>query len=176
MHLDPLYISVLPRLMHTGSLERVQGTLDLPCVDLGHRHFDLEKGIAYDATLANTGEAVLLSGTATATLNTKCDRCLEPTTLKVAGEIEGYFLFEKEDFAGGESLEEYELVDSKGRVDIAPPVLAAIAIELPLVTLCKTDCTGILVPKTEDADEGFGDKKTGRASPFAALKDFKVKE
>lgn len=191
MHLDPLLIQVLPRLSHTGSSESTQGVLLLPSIDIGHRHFALAEGIAYDALLTNTSEAILLTGKARAEVDTTCDRCLEPTKLQVEGELQGYYLFDGSVVEDGEGLEINEEVDRNGRVDIAPPVLAAIVIELPSVTLCSSDCSGLLVDVQEDADaeeeaavqaakSQAAEDKTAEdkliASPFAALKDFKFED
>ena len=179
MDLDPLYRQVLPRLTNTGATDQAVGVLDVQSIDIGHRHFDVPEGIAYDVSLVNTGEAILLSGRATAALGTSCDRCLEPTQLSITGEVQGYFLFDPSSIKSGESLEEYEAVDSDGRVDLAPPILAAIVFELPTVTLCNPDCVGVTAPEDTDTVDDVQDEDEFDAeppSPFAALKDFKFDE
>ncbi|MDR1359107.1 MAG: YceD family protein [Coriobacteriales bacterium] len=171
MHLDPLFIQVLPQLRTLGSTQQAQGVLPVSSIDIGHRHFELPEGIAYEASLANTGEGVLLSGTASAELATSCDRCLEPAALQITGEIQGYFLFQKPRGERDQGLEEYEAVDAKGRIDIAPPILAAIVFEIPTVTLCQPDCDGGSTQAS--AAEPPDDAPSSEApSPFAALKDF----
>jgi len=184
MHLDPLYIQVLPRLTNTGSSEYAQGVLPLTNIDIGYRHFTVAEGISYDVSLLNTSEAILLSGTATASITADCDRCLETTELHLSGEVQGYYLFDPEETPGEEQLEIYESVDTRGRVDIAPPVLAAIVFELPSVTLCRPDCEGIPLQGSESPDADGKDKEDAGLeadgirpeSPFAALKDFKFEE
>lgn len=176
MHLEPLYISVLPRLAHTGSAEHAEGHYDLASIDIGNRHFGLSEGIAYEVDLVNTGEAVLLSGKASAELDTICDRCLKPSKLALSGEVQGYFLFDKESVEETEGLEVYEEVDRDGCVDIAPPLLAAIVVELPTVTVCGTDCSGPAIPLAEEPDDeptAHQSDAINPESPFAALKDFK---
>jgi len=188
MHLDPLYIQVLPRLLNTGSSEHIEGDLSITRIDVGFRHFDVPEGIVYDANLVNTSEAILLSGTASAELVTSCDRCLEATKLNISGEIQGYYLLEPAPEPDGEKLEVYELVDSRGRIDIAPPILAAVVYELAPVTLCKPDCEGVISLDGEDsqgspalstADGGDSVPKTddiNPESPFAALRDYRFDE
>ena len=188
MYLDPLYIQVLPRLLNTRSMEEAQGILDLKSIDIGHRHFSLPEGISYDASLTNTGEAVLLMGQATAVLATECDRCLEPATLSITGELQGYFLFDKEKINEDEDLEEFEEVDKKGRVDIAPNILASIVFEIPTVALCGAECEGFEQVMSEEeaaAVEEAASETQGNTStegdnnpphPFAALKDFKFED
>ena len=169
MELKPLYIKVLPKLNETGSCDKVQGVMPLASIDVGFRHFTVSEGIAYDVSLVNTSEAVLVSGKATALLATPCDRCLEDTELSLSGEIQGYYLFDPIDAPGTEQLEVYEMVDTEGRIDLAPPILAAIVYELPPVTHCRSDCEGIPLEAIEDADPVGIEKE----NPFAALKDFK---
>lgn len=179
MHLEPLFVQVLPRLLRTGSEEHVTGVLAIPSIDVGTRHFALTEGIAYDLDLINTGEAVLLSGRASAELNTTCDRCLKPTELNLVGEVQGYYLFDKASVEETEGLEVYEEVDREGRVDLAPPILAAIVVELPTVTVCGPDCSGPdkafihEQSELEHADSVERDEDgINPESPFAALKDF----
>ena len=183
MYLDPLYIQVLPRLANTGSTLELQGVLPIKSIDIGFRHFDVPGGINYDVNLFNTSEAVLLSGTAAASLSTNCDRCLEHTELSLAGEVQGYYLFDPSHTPGEEQLESYESVDREGHIDIAPPILAAIVYELPTVTLCKPDCEGILLRLVQSPDpaeaveEGIeGEDGIDPESPFAALKDYRFEE
>ncbi|MDR1088810.1 MAG: YceD family protein [Coriobacteriales bacterium] len=170
MQLDPLYIQALPGMRTLGSTQQAQGVLAVSSIDIGHRHFELPEGIAYEANLSNTGEAVLVSGTATAQLATSCDRCLEPAILDITGEIQGYFLLQKPRSERDRGLQEYECVDEKGRIDIAPAVLAAIVFEIPTVALCQPDCDGgstqahVAEPLSDAPD-------TNTPSPFSALKD-----
>lgn len=184
MHLDALYVQVLPRLSHTGSSEHLNGVFNLPSIEVGTRHFDVPEGISYEIDLTNTSEAILLSGTATACLATRCDKCLEPATLALTGEVQGYFLFDASSADDGESLEVYEEVDRDGRIDIAAPLLAAIVVELPTVALCKPQCEGIegielesieATGLVEEADLS-SQEDTPKESPFAALKDFKFED
>ena len=175
MNLEPLYVQALPYLTRTGATEHVTGVLDVFSIDIGHRHFVSAQGLSYDASLVNTGEALLLSGKASTILDTSCDRCLEPTRLDITGEIQGYYLFDASKVKAGDGLEEYEEVDSDGRVDLAPPILAAIVFEIPTVVLCEASCSGIaLSPDAEAAIEEVDNEKP--PSPFEALKDFKFEE
>jgi len=182
MHLDPLYIQVLPKLTNTGSSERVQGVFPLASIEVGFRRFEVTGDISYDARLTNTSEAILLDGTATARLASTCDRCLEKTELSISGEIQGYYLFEPIEVPEDEKPEVYELVDTAGRIDIAPPVLAAIVYELPLVTLCKPDCEGLapegaqVVRPADNEESELEASGMNPESPFAALKDFPFEE
>lgn len=163
MQLDPLYIQVLPQLTQTGSSELAQGTMPLDSINVGFRDFAVHAGIDYDISLLNTSEAILLSGTATARISTNCDRCLEPVELVLKGETEGYYLLDPKEAPEDEKLEDYERVDPEGRIDVAPPILAAIVFELPSVSLCKPDCAGIALA----VDSSGGDSSAGGSSAAA---------
>lgn len=180
MHLDPLNLQVLPRLSHTGSAEHVEGVLELASIEVGVRHFALDQGIAYDIDLTNTGEAILLSGRTTAALSTNCDRCLDPAILNISGEVQGYYLFDASTADDGESLEVYEEVDRDGQIDIAPPLLASIVVELPTVALCKPDCAGIPEVPVSTAETSAEDSSEEHPynpdSPFAALDNFQFED
>lgn len=184
MHLEPLFIKVLPRLSKIGSTDQAQGVLDVRSIAIGHRKFEVPDGIAYEANLLNTGEAVLLSGVASASLETTCDRCLEPANIPLTGEIQGYFLLDKTSAAGGKSSEEHERVDDDGRIDLAPPILAAIVFELPTVNLCEADCAGISAPASASSapctsttsENNIHSEVEKPPSPFAGLKDFKFED
>jgi uncharacterized protein len=184
MQLDPLYIQVLPRLNETGSSESLSGVLPLESIAIGFRQFKVLEGISYEVQLSNTSEAILASGRASALLSTSCDRCLETCELKVSGEIEGYYLFEPSRADKEEKLELYEQVDETGRIDLAPPILAAIVFELPTVTLCKPDCGGVQEELEQNSDssgpagtaeptESAESAEPAKENPFSALKDFK---
>jgi len=182
MHLDPLYIQVLPKLTNTGSSERAQGVLPIANIEVGFRRFEVAEYIGYDVRLTNTSEAILLDGKATTRLISTCDRCLERTELSISGDIQGYYLFEPIEAREDGKLEVYEMVDTAGRIDIAPPVLAAIVYELPLVTLCRPDCEGLapqdirVVCAADDEESELEADTVNPESPFAALKDFPFEE
>ena len=143
MELEALPIKVRRKLAETGTRLEQNGNYPLSKLSLGRRELALANGIDYDVTLTNTGEAILLAGNATAIMLGKCERCLEDALFEIKGDVEGYYLFyppsreaQKDDYSQG-------TVDSEGRVDIAPEIVAAIVVELPTVLLCSPDCPGV---------------------------------
>jgi uncharacterized protein len=143
MDIEALAVKVRRKLAETGATLSLNDNYPLDRLTLGLREFNLQQGIDYAVTLTNTGEAVLLTGSASATLQGSCERCLEDAALDIDGEVEGYYLFApapkeqlKDDYSQGH-------MDAEGCVDIAPEIVAAIVVEIPPVLLCSEDCGGI---------------------------------
>jgi uncharacterized protein len=152
-------------------------------------------GIVYDVTFTNTGEALLLTGSARALLQGSCERCLEAADWDVHGAVEGYYLLhESATGAGGadeDAASEFDSVLADGTVDLAPALVAAIVIELPPVMLCSAgaDCRGICpycgadrnknncgceradAVLSADKNVAEPDERNLDASPFAQLRD-----
>ncbi|MDR1714201.1 MAG: YceD family protein [Coriobacteriales bacterium] len=119
------------------------GTLPLDVLSKGALSVDLRDGLAYDLLLSNTGNGILLTGSVSATGTTECSRCLEPASLELTGEVEGYFITNPRDEELELADDEFALVPANGEVDLAPAVSAAAIFELPQVVLCQPDCRGL---------------------------------
>lgn len=177
--LDPIRIPVTSVLGAPGDSITERDHLDLRSYVAGGGEHGLEDGVDYDVILTNTGEAVLLTGIVHATAMGGCARCLDPVEYDIAGEVEGYFLFdggvtEVEDM----DSDEFDYVDADGSVDIAPAIEAALVFDTPYILLCDPDCKG-LCPQCgtnlnegpcscelpDDSDDDAGD------NPFAVLRD-----
>ncbi|MDR2197399.1 MAG: YceD family protein [Coriobacteriales bacterium] len=146
-------------------------------MDKGALSFTLAEGIAYDLCLTNTGNGVLLSGTAHACLATECSRCLEEALISVQGEVEGYFILNPKDEELSLEDDEFVVVGPDGLVDLAPAIVAAIVFELPQLVLCRDDCAGLCpicganrneAPCSCDLVEDLVEEGD---SPFLALRD-----
>ena len=135
--------SIFPELADLGGSRSLRGVLDQGAFVSGHTEYGVEGGIAYDVLLSNTGEAVLVTGTASALLTCDCARCLEPASFQAEGEVEGYFLLEQADSLDGYEEDEFECVDAEGGFDVGPCIHAAIASSIPFAVYCKDDCLGL---------------------------------
>jgi uncharacterized protein len=171
-----LQYKLLPELAEFGSLREVIGTLPLNQMARGSEVFRLVDGIAYELLLTNTGDGVLLTGSARARGVTTCARCLEDADFQVEGEVEGYFILKPSQRDKEMSDDEFTVVDSDGAVDLAVPVLAAIIHELPQVLLCGEDCAGLCPVCGANLNEqtcGCADEPSPD-SPFAVLSDLMI--
>ena len=87
--------SIYPNLEQLGSSIELEGTINEPEYAVGSMLLKLPKGIEYKITLSNTGEGILLQGSANAQAFTQCTRCLENAQINICGEVENYFLLQK---------------------------------------------------------------------------------
>ncbi|MCD8199488.1 MAG: DUF177 domain-containing protein [Coriobacteriaceae bacterium] len=172
--MEPLSISVLPQLQETGAYQALDGVLDCTDFEFAGDDFATPDGIAYDLQLSNTEDAILLRGTVKARLDGRCHRCLEPTSLEVEGEVEGYFLMGATEAPEDMEEDEFSVVDESGIIDITDNIMAGLVHEIPQTILCTPDCKGLCPgcganlntePCTCPTDE------VDPSNPFAVLKD-----
>ena len=178
-------VSIDDRLANPGDTLPVVGHLSVAEIVLGDRRFDLPDGMDYDVLLTNVGEGILATGILRAQVKTTCDRCLDDTTLDVAGEVDEYFLFHEPDQGvRGDDEEEgpdYTLIGDDHTIDLSDALFAAFVMEVPYVVLCKDDCAGLCPLCGENlnhVDCGHAEQIAAQAeadriasSPFAKLRD-----
>ncbi len=111
----------------------------------------------------------------------ECDRCLEPASFEVAGEIEEYYLFEEPE--DPEAYEDgFELVSEDRVIDLGEAVSDAIVMDTPFVVLCQPECQGLCPTCGANLNEGDcgcaeqaeEDWVNSDENPFAALKNLKL--
>jgi uncharacterized protein len=98
--------------------------------------------VDFDVLLESVVEGVLVSGTATATMDGECSRCLDQLSDEV--DVEFTELFAYPDSATDETTdsdEVFRLVDDL--IDLEPVVRDAIVLALPQAPLCSPDCRGL---------------------------------
>ena len=96
----------------------------------------------FEVTLTNTGEGIVATGTAEATVRTPCVRCLREFELPVTGEVEGFYIFPGHDDQMPEE-QEFEHIAEDCSVDIEPAVAQCIVVDLPFAPVHDADCKGI---------------------------------
>lgn len=163
--------SIYPELVNLGGIRKLSGVLDEKSYEVGGMHVATPGGFAYEVTLTNTGEAILLQGSVSTTGTTECARCLEPATVDVEAQAEGYFLLNEADLAEGYEEDEVDVVDANGDFDISYNILAAVCYATPYVVLCKDDCKGLCPHCGCNLNEETCDcaSKPDPTNPFAAL-------
>ncbi|WP_273397009.1 YceD family protein [Thermophilibacter mediterraneus] len=178
--MDALIFALDERLANPGDTWSVGGHLDETGYELGDHEFALPQGIDYDVVLTNAGEGILATGLVRAHVVGTCDRCLEDAEFDVAGEVDGYYLFEEpERLAEDEDEADYELVLPDRTIDLSGALLAALVMETPFVVLCREDCLGLCpVCGANLNEEDCGhvaqleerrERERLESSPFAAL-------
>lgn len=173
--MEPFIVDVCSGLDQLGALRSLSGTLPVEGYDLGGQRFATPGGVSYELQLTNTGEGILLSGTATATLRGACARCLEPVEEQVEGSVEGYYLLDADADATDYEQDEYDCVGEDGTVDLSGPIQAALSYETPFVMLCSDDCAGLCPHCGANLNEGpcacADDDGIDPDNPFAVLKN-----
>lgn len=168
-----VYIEIASQLKGPGDTVERSGVLALDHLDLADKTFAFPHEIPYTVALTHTGEGILLTGMVKTEAHTECDRCLEDTVVAVAGEVEGYFLFEEPEEHLSDEEEEYQLIEDAEQIDVAPNIIAAALIELPLVTLCDEDCLGICptcgVNRNLEPCECHTEDAIDSSNPFSVL-------
>ena len=178
--MESLPFAIDDRLSGAGDTLPLAGHLDEPGYALGDHEFSLPDGIDYDLVLTNAGEGILATGLVRARVVGTCDRCLEPAEFDVAGEVDGYYLFEEpEHLAEDEDEADYELVSPDNTIDLSGALISALVMETPFVVLCREDCRGLCPVCGANLNEGDcghaaqleAQREAERleASPFAAL-------
>ena len=144
MGIEPLLFAIDERIDEAGETLPFVGHLDVDGYSLGDHSFELPAGLDYDLVLTNTGEGILATGLVRAHVVGTCDRCLERAEFDVAGEVDGYYLFEEpEELGEDEDEADFELVAPDNTIDLSAALESALVMETPFVVLCREDCLGL---------------------------------
>ena len=175
---NPAIIPIPDELFETAESRHFEGELALGELAAGPDTYHFSAPVAWAVDVTNTGEALLVMGTARATATTACARCLEEVAYDLDGDIEGYFIVGGEDACAPDDLEgdEFDVLPENHCIEVAPLVEQALVLELPLVPLCADDCQGLCARCGANLNEGpcaCASAPAGEDNPFAALKDFK---
>ncbi|MFS3128887.1 YceD family protein [Nocardioides sp. Bht2] len=129
-----------------GSQHEVHRSVPAPA-DLGIEVLAVPEGspVELDLRLEAVMEGVLITGTATATLEGECVRCLEPLRDDLNTRFQELFLNED-----GDSNPEDDEESGVGRlvgdlIDLEPLLRDAVVLALPFQPLCEDDCPGLCI-------------------------------
>jgi uncharacterized protein len=180
---DPVIFEVPQELFVVAESSSFAGEYNLAELEAGPDTYRFAKPISWNVTITNTGDALLVMGSASATATTECARCVEDFDLDLEGEIEGYFLLSEESVRPEDmDDDEFEVLPADRKMDLAPLIEAALLVDIPLVPLCDEDCKGLCATCGANLNEGpceceaepvddLPRMSDGRVSPFAALRD-----
>uniref|UniRef100_UPI003C7CD353 YceD family protein n=1 Tax=unclassified Streptomyces TaxID=2593676 RepID=UPI003C7CD353 len=153
-HRSPLVFDTRELGRRPGAMKRLTRTAEAP-KDLG---IDGVIGVpenaplALDLRLESVMEGVLVTGTARATAEGECVRCLEPLTLEVEADFQEMFSYPDADDRNrsrtADPVEDAE--DDEDRFfleddsfDLEPVLRDAVVLALPLQPVCKETCAGL---------------------------------
>ncbi len=135
-----------------GSMRTVRFPAPAPD-DLGVELIGVPVGseIDLDLRLESVMEGVLVSGTATATLEGECGRCLEPVTDSLTVDLQELFAYPESTTEATADDEETSVMEGD-HLDLEPVLRDAIVLALPLTPLCRDDCAGLCADCGERLD------------------------
>ncbi len=186
--MDPLLLNVPSNLFTPAESDHFEGEMNLSTLEANSDTYVFSDPITWQVDVSNTGNSLLVRGSAQGVASTACVRCLEEATFPLKGEIEAYFLLEADDEEdeepGDEVNDEFEVLPDDHVIDMAPLINAALLLELPLIPLCKQDCLGLcptcgvnLNEEKCDCVDAISDDDVEQAeNPFSVLKDLKLDE
>jgi uncharacterized protein len=134
-----------------GALQRISRTVDAP-KDLGIADVvGVPEGapVELDLRLESVMEGVLVTGTARASAEGECVRCLEPLRHEVAADFQELFTYPDADDRGrtaepvdGEEDEDRLFIED-GLFDLEPVLRDAVVLALPMQPVCRETCEGL---------------------------------
>jgi uncharacterized protein len=134
-----------------GALQRVSRWVAAP-KDLGiHEVIGVPEGtpVELELRLESVMEGVLVTGTARASVEGECVRCLEPLARELEADFQEMFSYPDADDRsrraepGDDAEEEGMLLLEDGMFDLEPVLRDAVVLALPLQPVCREDCPGL---------------------------------
>lgn len=136
-----------------GALQRLTRTVDAPA-DLGlDGVIGVPQGapVELELRLESVMEGVLVTGTARATAEGECVRCLEPLRREVVADFQEMFSYPDADDRGrakhaepGDDAEDEDIIPLEdGMFDLEPVLRDAAVLALPMQPVCREDCAGL---------------------------------
>lgn len=184
--MEAVKIHLPQELFESAEMRHYDGQANLEALVAGPDAYAFSGPVAWSVDVTNTGDALLVMGTATADATTQCARCLDDVSYQLSGDIEGYFLIGGEEAEVPEDMEddEFDYVPDNHTIDLAPLIEQALLLELPLVPLCSDDCKGLCPHCGANLNEGpcgCAEREAEEAAaapgnPFAALKNLTFDE
>ncbi|MGW9030649.1 YceD family protein [Streptomyces sp. NPDC055722] len=152
-HRNPLVFDTHELGRRPGALQRLSRTVDAP-KDLGIQGvIGVREGapVELELRLESVMEGVLVTGTARASAEGECVRCLESLELELEAEFQELFSYPDADDRGrvitepGDDAEDDEdrFFLEDGLFDLEPLLRDAVVLALPMQPVCREDCPGL---------------------------------
>ncbi|MGV9313154.1 YceD family protein [Streptomyces sp. NPDC003691] len=152
-HRNPLVFDTHELGRRPGALQRISRTVPAP-KDLGIEDVvGVPEGasVDLDLRLESVMEGVLVTGTARASAEGECVRCLEPLRLDVAADFQEMFTYpDNDERIRGRAAEPADDAEDEdvaflkdGLFDLEPVLRDAVVLALPMQPVCREDCAGL---------------------------------
>lgn len=134
------------------SRQSVQLTEKVDAAAYGYPELNLQGPLQFSGQMENAAPFLELHGTVQARLQLTCSRCLAQFELSLRAEIAEAFTNKPEAMSEDD---EYEVGFFSGdEIDVAPALLKALLLELPMQPLCQPDCLGLCPDCGADLNRG----------------------
>ena len=121
--------------------------------------------VAVEGIFVGTGETVSIDATATATVTSRCARCLDEVSMPITAEIHAEFTREPDP----EDPDQYCFEASE--LELTDAIKDALLLELPMRFVCSEDCKGLCSQCGTNLNTGTCScQKEDLMNPFAALR------
>lgn len=175
---ETLIFHVPNELFQPSASKALDGFFDVSELHGQFDNFKLEKPIEYHLTVTNTGDALLIEGSAKTLAITACSRCLEDIEVELSCKVDAYYLINKPETYDEEQINEFEILPSDRNIPIGDIIKRTLVVDAPAKPICSEDCVGLCkkcganlnktnCECTDDVDD---------SNPFSVLKNFSVKE
>ncbi|MFF3456585.1 YceD family protein [Streptomyces sp. NPDC002730] len=150
-HRNPLVFDTHELGRRPGALQRLTRTVTAP-KDFGIEGVigvPLGAPIELELRLESVMEGVLVTGTARASVEGECVRCLEPLHQEVAADFQELFTYPDADDRGrtaepvDDAEDEDRLYLEDGLFDLEPVLRDAVVLALPMQPVCRETCAGL---------------------------------
>ena len=168
----PYKVEIRSLLESLSSSRTLHGEFDASDIELGGQPFSFNGPVTFEVTLTNSGAGIVASGTARATLETPCVRCLCDTRVAMEAEVDGVYVRPGHANEFPEE-QEVELIGDDSTIDLEPAIMASVVVELPFAPVHDADCKGICPVCGGDLNiTECGCVAPAKPSPFDVLKSF----
>ncbi|MFB9516606.1 YceD family protein [Streptomyces purpureus] len=152
-HRNPLVFDTHELGRRPGALQRISRSVQAPKEGLGVEGvIGVPEGapVEIELRLESVMEGVLVTGTARASAEGECVRCLEPLRQEVEADFQEMFSYPDTDDRGrkaatGDDAEDDEDMTplEDGMFDLEPVLRDAVVLALPMQPVCREDCAGL---------------------------------
>ncbi|WP_369149481.1 DUF177 domain-containing protein [Streptomyces sp. R44] len=152
-HRNPLVFDTHELGRRPGALQRISRSVEAPA-ELGVEGvIGVPQGspVDIDLRLESVMEGVLVTGTARASAEGECVRCLEPVALELDVDFQEMFSYPDSDDRGrskaaadDEAEDDEDMIPLEdGMFDLEPLLRDAVVLALPMQPVCREDCAGL---------------------------------
>ncbi|TEB05523.1 hypothetical protein Psch_02564 [Pelotomaculum schinkii] len=122
---------------------------DMPPMEMAGEKISFDGPVKAVLNATNTGQTIMVEGTASGLLQLNCSRCLEP--FRYSFEVPFSEIYTT---AVEEAKEEEVIPFSGDEIDVTPEVLKCLIMSLPMKAVCNEECQGLCPGCGQNLNQG----------------------